>query len=235
VIHYHGTPITPRFELQRMAGKNFCVSFANAGDADECLRMGQSIMWDNGAFTIWKSSKDKNIDWNKFYAWLETRLGHPHWGVVPDVIQGTAEQNIELIQQWPFPKSLSGVVWHMNEGLDHLLRLIELGFSKICFGSTDEYDPIGCPAWERLMDFIFNELERRGILRNLWIHMMRGLSLCGDVYPFASADSTNVARNFKNIGERVDPERMARRIDSVQCPIRWTIRPTQKDMFNAAV
>lgn len=49
MMHYHGTPLTPRAELQKMAGKHFCVSFANPGDADWCLANGQSVMWDNGA------------------------------------------------------------------------------------------------------------------------------------------------------------------------------------------
>lgn len=31
----------------------------------------------------------------------------------------------------------------------------------------------------------------------------------------------------------VCPERMARRIDAVQCPIRWVARPEQTDMFAA--
>jgi hypothetical protein len=61
--------------------------------------------------------------------------------------------------------------------------------------------------------------------------MMRGLALCGDKYPFASADSTNVARNFKNKGAEICPERMARRIDAIQSPLRWTVRETQVDLF----
>lgn len=233
-IHYHGTPLTPRAELEKLAGKHFCVPFSDPRDADTCLRIGQSIMYDNGAYGIWRTSKDKTIDWAKYYAWLEPRLGQPHWAVAPDVIDGTTEDNLALIRQWPFPKAVSAVVWHLNEGLDHLLRLIDLGFSKICFGSTKEYDPVGSPAWARLMDVVLNALVERGLLPWLWIHMMRGLALCGDIWPFSSADSTNVARNFKNVGEEVDPERMARRIDSVQCPIIWTPRPQQKDMFNAA-
>lgn len=230
MIHYHGTPLTPRDEMMRMAGKHFCVSFAAPGDADWCLQNAQSVMWDNGAFSIWKSAA--NIDWNKLYRWLEPRLGHPHWAVVPDVINGTVEQNLELIQQWPFHKNVSAVVWHLNEGIDHLLRLIDLGFSKVCFGSTEEYDPVGGEAWERLMDGVFNALDRAGLIGVVWFHALRGLWLAGDVYPFASGDSTNVARNFKNIGRRVCPERMARRIDAVQCPIKWQSRPQQRSMFD---
>lgn len=232
MIHHHGTPLTPREELQRMAGKHFCVSFADARDGDWCLENAQSVMWDNGAFSIWKSGAV--IDWSKLYRWLEVRLGQPHWAVVPDVINGTIEENLALIRQWPFHKNVSAVVWHLNEGIDHLLRLIDLGFSKICFGSTEEYDPVGGDAWERLMYTVFNELHRRGLIGVVWIHALRGLWLAGDIFPFASGDSTNIARNFKNKGKRACPERMARIIDARQCPIKWTPRPEQKDMFYAA-
>ena len=59
--------------------------------------------------------------------------------------------------------------------------------------------------------------------------MLRGLSLGGSIYPFASADSTNVARNFKDKGKC--PELMARKIDGMQNPIKWKFKPTQKDFF----
>lgn len=230
MIHYHGTPITPRSELQKMAGLCFCVSYAAPNDADWCLSHAQSIMWDNGAFSIWRSGK--TLDQTAFAAWVATRLGHPHWAVVPDVIGGEIADNLRMIAEWPHPRELSGVVWHMHEPIDHLLRLADMGFAKLCFGSTERYDPVGCEAWARRADEAFNALAKRGPLP--WVHMMRGLALCGSRWPFASADSTNVARNFKNIGERVCPERMARGIDARQCPITWAAQPEQKDMFNAA-
>ena len=52
MMHYHGTPLTPRSELVKMAGKNLCVSFANPGDADWALANAQQVLWDNGAFTF---------------------------------------------------------------------------------------------------------------------------------------------------------------------------------------
>ena len=59
--------------------------------------------------------------------------------------------------------------------------------------------------------------------------MLRGLSLCGDKWPFASADSVNVARNFSS--QNMCPERMARRIDAVQGPITWTLKPIQTELL----
>lgn len=225
MIHYHGTPLTPRNQLQKMAGKNFCVSFANPGDADWCLSHGQSVMWDNGAFSLHTQGKD--VDWPKFYKWLEPRLGHPHWAVIPDIIDGSTEDNWELVKEWPFGRELAAPVWHMGAPLDYLMKLLDAGFEKICFGSSGRYWQVGSEEWERRCDTAFNELVKRGPIP--WVHMLRGLALAGDRWPFASADSVNVARNFKDSGG-VCPERMARRIDSIQCPVKWTNRAEQLDL-----
>lgn len=224
-LHYHGTPLTPRSELLKMAGKHFCVSFANPEDADWCLASGQSVMWDNGAFTL--HTKGKAVDWHKFYSWVEPRLGHPHWAVVPDVIDGDINDNLALINQWPHDRTMSAVVWHMGEPIEHLLFLVDLGFSKLCFGSSGAYWQVGSEAWERRCDEAFNALETRGL--RPWVHMLRGLAMCGDRWPFGSADSVNVARNYKDTS--TCPERMARRIDSIQCPPKWKMRAQQMGLF----
>ncbi len=225
MIHYHGTPMTPRSKLLPMAGKHFCVSFADKRDGDWCLLNAQSVMWDNGAFTAY--TKGKAPDWNGYYKWLEDRLSHPHWAVVPDVIDGTPENNLELINQWPHRKDCSAVVWHMDEPIDHLLHLLTLGFGKLCFGSSGKYWQVGSESWERRADEAFNAISKEGVIP--WIHMLRGLSMSGDKYPFASADSANVARHHNELN--ICPERMARRIDAVQCPSFWNLRPTQEDFF----
>lgn len=228
MIHYHGTPITPRTELMKMAGKNFCVSFADARDADWCLTHGQSNMWDNGGFGAYTRGKPI-LDWTPFYDWIEPRLGHPHWAVVPDVIDGDEDQQRALVAQWPFPRWNAAPVWHMALSIDYLLELVD-EWPRVCFGSSGLYWEVGSPAWERRADEAFNALAKRGPLP--WVHMLRGLSLSGDRWPFASADSVNVARNFKNKGAETCPERMARRIDAIQCPIKWAVRPEQRNMFD---
>jgi hypothetical protein len=225
MIHYHGTPITPRSKLFPMAGKHFCVSFADKRDGDWCLLNGQSVMWDNGAFSAF--TKGKTTDWQNYYGWLEARLSHPHWAVVPDVIDGEPEDNLKLIRDWPHRKDCSAVVWHMAEPIDHLLSLLDLGFGKICFGSSGKFWQVGSDAWERRADEAFNAICRRGELP--WIHMLRGLGLSGDKWPFASADSANVARHHNEL--KICPERMARRIDAVQCPASWDLRHEQMEMF----
>ncbi len=227
MIHYHGTPLTPRHELQKMAGKHFCVSFANPGDADWCLAHGQSVMWDNGAFSFRGRG---GLDPDAFARWVEPRLGHPHWAVIPDVIDGEEDEQRALVAIWPHRRELSAPVWHMALDIDYLLELAD-GFGRVCFGSTKQFWQVGSDQWSRRADEAFNALARRGPLP--WVHMLRGLALCGDKWPFASADSVNVARNFKD--GPVCPERMARRIDAVQCPITWRTAPEQEDMFRCAV
>jgi hypothetical protein len=101
-------------------------------------------MLDNGAFTFWRQKKP--TDWDKFYAWADIWLDYPAtWAVIPDVIDGTEEENDELIRQWPFGEK--GVpVWHLNEGFDRLLRLAD-SHDLICFGSSGMYSQVGSPEW----------------------------------------------------------------------------------------
>ena len=55
MIHYHGTPITGAGVLGRLAGRCFCVSYARPEQVTVCHQIGQSIMLDNGAFSLWRS------------------------------------------------------------------------------------------------------------------------------------------------------------------------------------
>jgi len=225
MIHYHGTPITPRAHLYTMTGKHFCVSFAHPSDAKVCMQIGQSIMWDNGAFTTYKSGK--TFDTKKFYRWLEDKLGHPHWAVIPDIIGGDEAQQRDLLKTWPFDKGLGAPVWHMAMSLDYLNYLCD-NFGKVCFGSSGEYWQVGSDRWSARADTAFNFLCQKQ--RNMpWLHMLRGLSLSGERWPFASADSVNVARNHKDYG--VMPDKMAARIDAVQCPILWETQPIQGELY----
>lgn len=225
MIHYHGTPLTPRSELLKLSGKNFCVSYVEPRDSGFCLSNAQSVMWDNGAFTYF--TQGKQPDWDGYYKWLEPHLGHPHWAVVPDVIDGSSLDNLSLAKAWPHRRDCAAVVWHLDESLDQIGQLLDLGFSKLCFGSSGKYWQVGSQTWERRADEAFNWLEKRGPLP--WVHMLRGLALCGDRWPFASADSANVARNYKD--SNVCPERMSRRIDSIQSPLFWTPRPQEMELF----
>jgi hypothetical protein len=226
-IHYHGTPMTPRAELMKLAGKCFCVPFSDPRDADTCLAIGQSVMFDNGAFSAF--TKGKPLDVPGYIEFLRPRLAAPHWAIPPDVIDGTVEQQQQMMDAWLFPCHLSAPVWHMGLPIDYLLKLAD-EWPRICFGSTSQYWQVGSEEWCRRADEAFNALASKH--RHLpWIHMLRGMNLSGDRWPFASVDSVNVARNFKD--NNTDPERMARRLDSVQCNTPWKTRPIyqHQDMF----
>lgn len=173
-----------------MAGEHFCVSFYRPDNADVCEGIGQSVLWDNGAFSAY--TKGAEIDERALFGWLEPRLYHPHRAVVLDKIGGSVDEQREMLKRWPFPRALSWPVWHLDKPLDYLSELSD-EWGALCLGSAGEYWQIGSVAWERRVDQVFEHLARRGRLP--WLH---GLRMLGQVtsYPLASADSTNVAQNF---------------------------------------
>ena len=189
-VHYHGTPITPSAQLARMAGEHFCVSYARPDNADTCEAIGQSVLWDNGAFSVFTQGAE--MDERGLYDWLEPRLYHPHRAVVLDRIGGDVTAQREMLSRWPFPRDLSWPVWHLDKPLDYLAELAD-EWPAVCLGSAGEYWQVGSVAWERRMDAAFEFLARRGRLP--WLH---GLRMLGQVkaWPLASADSTNVAQNY---------------------------------------
>jgi hypothetical protein len=219
VIHYHGTPVTPRSSLLEMSGRHFCVSYADPRDLEDCLRIGQSVMLDNGAFSAF--TRGRELDLAGYYQWVEEHLAHPHWAVVPDVIDGSEDQQRELIACWPFPKELSAPVWHLGLSIEWLLELAD-GWPRICLGSSGAFWQVGSQAWCNRMDEAYEALT--GKFRHLpWVHGMRMLGQSDGLWPLASADSTNVARNHKRNKEH--PDVMAARIDAVQPAKRWKPTP----------
>ena len=218
MIHYHGTPITPRSKLLEMKGRHFCVSFANPQDIETCLKIGQSIMLDNGAFTAY--TQGKILDKIKYFEWCEKYLSHPHWAVIPDVIGGTIEEQRSYMKDWPFPKDLSAPVWHLNLSLDWLQELVD-NYGKVCLGSSGEFWQIGIKKWEQRMDEIFEMLSKKRFMP--WIHGMRMLGQSNGRWPLASADSTNVARNHST--RKIHPEIMAQKIDGIQPERKWKPSP----------
>ena len=227
VIHFHGTPITPREQLLRMAGRHFCVSFAAPQDLKTCLSIGQSVMLDNGAFSAF--TRGKQLDVKGFFKWIEPILAPPHFAIVPDAIGGSVEDQHKLLSMWP--RETLGYdnacpVWHLDKPFSHLHWLIN-AYPKVALGSAGEYWQVGSDKWAHRMDETFNELERVH-KRMPWIHGMRMLGMAGERWPLASADSTNVAQNHNRAG---CAECMATDIDAVQPSGKWKTRPEQQRMF----
>lgn len=212
-LHYHGLPLTPEVMLLDLAGRNVCISYATRrqGQTEASLRLMQSIMFDNGAFTAFQQKTE--FDVVGYYEWLRPMLGHPHWAVVPDVIDGTVEQQRELVSTWPFPKAYGAPVWHLALPLEYL---VELAFEwpRVCFGSSGDYWQVGTPKWRAKMKEAFEVLEASGSTAH--IHGLRMMGQAGKWRGLHSVDSVNVSRNFKTREEM--PGRMADRIDRINAP-----------------
>ena len=229
-VHYHGTPITPRKVLYELAGHHFCVPYSDPRDVEVCHRIGQSVMIDNGAYTLWKRNRiqDTPRSWEGFFYWVKPWLDyHTTWCVMPDVIDGTEEENDMLVNQ--SIRALGGIrqaapVWHLHESFTRLEMLV-VRFDKVCFGSSGEYAAVGSESWNNRVNEAFNRICRGSGRPPAWIHMLRGMSLSGSVYPFASVDSTDVARNHEQVPGRA--LKMAQRWDALQCPATWIKQPIQ--------
>ncbi len=226
MIHYHGTPITPRETLLQLVGRNFCVRYGEHRDVDICHEIGQSVLLDNGAFPAW--TQGRPIDWPGFVAWAKPYLEHhTTWAAMPDVIDGTEEDN-EALSVWLYNYdreiwSRCAPVWHLHESIDRL-KLLCQSHERVCIGSSGIFRDPASDVWRRRMETVFNELCGNGPAP-VWLHMLRAMNqAAGGPFPFASADSTNLAQNHAgtNSGRpRRDIRRMADEIDGRQTPARW--------------
>lgn len=223
-IHHHGTPITPLSALYELAGRHFCVSHARPDDVVRAHQIGQSVMLDNGAFSAWR--RGHRPDWPAYYAWCDCWLDCPTtWAVIPDDIDAGAQMQDALLREWPHGHR-GAPVWHMDESLDRLVQLTE-AWPRVCIGSTAEYAVVLSDPWRARMDAAWNRLMRIH-RRPPVIHMLRGLQCSGRGWPFASVDSTDIARNHNR--RQNTPRTMADRWDAMQCPSTWTPQPEQMEL-----
>lgn len=201
MIHYHGLPINPATAAVRaVLGGHAFVSYKHPGQLTLALDICQSFAVDNGAFSAWKSG-DPVLDWSEYYDWIRELHRYPNFdfAVIPDVIDGDEEANDALVAEWPWRKSapwIGAPVWHLHESLDRLSRLVG-EFPRVCLGSSAEYAQIGTPAWWSRMAETMNVVCDKAGRPAAKIHGLRMLN--PDVFtrfPFASADSTNIAKNI---------------------------------------
>lgn len=228
MIHYHGTPISPVSAFYQVAGRHFCVSYAAPQDVRRAHDLGQSVLLDNGAFSVWR--RGLTSDWPGYYRWADEWLQYPTtWAIIPDVIDGSEEQQDALITQWPHG-TRGSPVWHMNENIERLLRLVG-EWERVCIGSTAEFAVVLSDSWQARMDMVFNAVALQ-CQRTPWLHMLRGMRCSGMRWPFASVDSTDLARNHNR------PQNSARlladRWDGLQCPARWIRLPEQERLLSCA-
>jgi hypothetical protein len=141
------------------------------------MQHGASVMLDNGAFSAW--TRGAAVDWAAFYAWATPHLRHPHWAVIPDVIDGDEAANDALLDACPLPRALSAPVWHMHESLGRLARLASF-YPRICIGSSGEFAVPGLPAWRQRIDAAWEVIPS-----TTWVHMLRAMKEASEgAWPF---------------------------------------------------
>lgn len=243
MIHYHGTPITPEHAAARILdGRHAFVSFANPQQLPLVADLCQSFALDNGAFSAWRSG-EAITDWEPFYAWVRQWHRHPgfDWFLIPDVIDGDEDDNAEFVAGVPEDLIHCAVpVWHLHESLDRLESLA-FHWKRIAFGSSGEFAALQTDRWWRRMDEAMSVICDGGRPCTR-IHGLRMLDpQIFSVFPFTSADSTNVARNinldtrwrgtYAPPSEAVRGENIVSRIEFQQSAPEWIPRNRTGQLF----
>lgn len=248
MIHYHGGPITPEtLAVRAYTGGHAFISYREPRHLGLVAAVCQSFAVDNGAFSAWRAGESV-ADWSGYYAWVAdvARIPGLDFAVIPDVIDGDEGDNDRLLEAWPFPRWLGAPVWHLHESLDRLERLAR-GWPRVCIGSSGAYSQVGTPRWWRRMAAAMDALcdeHGRPCCRMHGLRMLDGAVVTH--FPFASADSTTIARGA-NIdqqwrGTYAPPTREARvdvlraRIEAHQAPPVWDRAryPVQIGLFTLA-
>lgn len=235
MIHYHGTPVsgTQQDAARFLAGRHALIPFARPDHLAAALAVCQSVVLDNSAFTYWRSGRGE-VDVAAYHAWTESLAGHPSldWCLIPDKIDGTEAENVELVTTWLRMGSRvqSVPVWHLHESLDWLDYLIR-HFQTVALGSSGQWSTPGTSAWwQRMGEAMAVACDERGRPRAR-LHGLRMLD--PEVFtrlPLASADSTNAAVNAGSVarfGSYVPPtaglraEVIASRIEAHNSAAEW--------------
>lgn len=239
MIKYHGTPITPK-EVFNSSMINRCclIPFTERRDFERAVKICRRIIIDNGAFTIWR--KGICIDWNDYYDWIDDIYSDINNFFIPDVIDGSEEENNMLIEYYKkrYRADKKGIpVFHLNESLHRLVRLME-DFEYIAIGSSGKYNKLGTEKWHKRMNDVMAILCNIDGIPKVKIHMLRCLNpKIFTMYPFFSGDSTNLAQNHtiynsekgSNDGWKI----LLRNIEKYNSPVKYKFKTyyTQNTLF----
>ena len=198
MVHYHGGPFSdPITAVVVWRGRHAMVSFARPEQIKVAADICQSFCLDNGAYSAWRRGGRTKFD--EYYSWVDRWVRHPgcDFAVIPDSIEGTEEENDELLEQWPFERWHGCPVWHMHESLRRLRRLTHK-WPRIALGSSGAFATPGTAEWwKRMASAMRVCCDGSGVPRAR-LHGLRMLSpTIFSQLPLASADSTNVSRNVQ--------------------------------------
>lgn len=210
MIHYHGTPCNGTREdaAKFLKGRHALVPWISKSHLPIAAEVCQSFCLDNGAFSFWK--RKQNVDWNDYYKWVNAWRRHPgfDFALIPDVIDGTEEENDALLDKWPFGEHYGAPVWHMHETLDRLARLCET-WPRVALGSSGQWSRPGTRDWWTRMHQAMQYacwMDGKPLCKLHGLRMMDPRIF--SKLPLSSADSTTAARNaayHKKFGTYVPP------------------------------
>lgn len=205
----YGLPLNPAPLLEELAGQSFCVSYGTRDrlgkQLDQAIRLVAQdgiLLVDNGAFSYHKQGKDTRDEayLEAYEAWAQDILDRcpQAIAVIPDVIGGTEQENVQLIHECQLDWDRCMPIWHMHESINYLLYLCE-SFEYVGIGSSGAYWQVGTAAWDARIEEAFDAIDAwekgsNGAYVRPRIHMMRAQSQAHR-FAFDSSDSTNVAVN----------------------------------------
>jgi hypothetical protein len=240
MIHYHGTPIggTKTEAIRFLMGRHSLIPFSYPGDIAAAADVCQSFVLDNGAFSVWKSGLE--LDVAGYEAWVREWCLHPgfDWALIPDVIDGSEEENDQMIERWNESglKQYGVPVYHLHESLERLDKLCN-EWRIVAFGSSGQWSNPGSAGWWIRMRKVMDVACLKDGRPRAKFHGLRMLD--PDVFsklPLSSADSTNAAVNcgslsrfgmYKPPSSSQRAEVIAERIESRNSNPIW-VRPTEQ-------
>lgn len=218
-VHYHGGPIWGDKETTVKEAMNALwfnggalVSYARPDQLKAIVNIPCSLILDNGAFSFWRSAAKKKevLDWDKHWEGYYDNMVAPWYSridffFIPDVIEGTEEDNDALIEKtpsWLMEKAVP--VWHTDESLARLMRLCRR-FDRVAIGCTGPHRHIRSAAWRIRMEQVFTAVYewRQYPVKLHGLRMLDGRVL--SEFPFATADSASVAVNAPKT-EKIYPD-----------------------------
>ena len=242
MVFYHGTPIggseaeAKKFLRTRHGLVSYAYQQHMAIVADTC----QSFVLDCGAWSIYQ--KGGQMDYEGYLKFCYKWHKHPgfDWAIIPDVIEGTENENDRYLDMWP--DDIKGIpVYHNYMPIERLKKLGDK-YGYVALGSSGQYFDLGSAKWwdrmSEMMDSICDENGRPAFK----LHGLRMLDpKVFSQIPLSSADSTNAGRNngqLDRFGQYCSPSAgtraisIAERIEAFNSCPRWIKRAKQYDLFS---
>ena len=239
VIHYHGAAgASYKFIASVFVGRHLFVSYEQPNTIENVADICSTFAIDNGAFSAWKQGKP--YDFDGFGQYVEKWQKHPayHFHIIPDIIDGTEDDNRKLIASW----TLDGVpVWHMHESIGWFDELCHQ-FSFVAIGSSAQYSSVGTSKWWHRINEALTAICDEDGRPPCRLHGLRMMNIAVFTkIPFHSVDSTVAIYDSQydvNWSARNAPKPrhlrglvIADRIESFQSAPTWTPQPIQRGLF----